>query len=285
MNNMDSMHIEPVIEEEILQFVNNAKSKTPKGHDGLDMCLVKKIIPYIVTPLKRIFNTSQQKGIFPDSMKKARVISLFKSGDVKEFSNYSHVSLLPQFSIFLERVFHKRLMSFLDKKQILYKSQYGFRKNMYTSLAILDLVEDITNATDDCKSTVGVFIDLKKAFDTVDHNILIKKLEHYGIRGLANKWACSYLENRSQYVCINDSNSDCMKVSCGVPQGSILGPALFILYVNDMCNVSSVVKSILFADDTNLFLVGDDLKEMCETMSFELDKMSRWFQANKLKCF
>ena len=164
------------------------------------MCLVKKIIPYIVTPLKHIFNASLQKGIFPDSMKKACVIPLFKSGDAKEFSNYRPVSLLPQFSKILERVFHKRLMYFLDKKQILYKSQYGFRKNMSTSLAILELVEEITNATDDCKSTVGVFIDLKKAFDTVDHNILIKKLEHYGIRGLASKWVCSYLENRSQYV-------------------------------------------------------------------------------------
>ena len=174
MNNMDSLYIEPVTEEEIIQLVNNAKSKTSKGHDDLDMCLVKKIIPYVVTPLKHIFNTSLQKGIFPDSMKKARVIPLFKSGDVKEFSNYRPVSLLPQFSKRLERVFHKRLMSFLDKKYILYKSQYGFRKNMSTSLAILELVEEITNAIDDCKSTVGVFIDLKKAFDTVDHNILIK---------------------------------------------------------------------------------------------------------------
>ena len=155
MNNMDSLYIEPVTEEEIIQLVNNAKSKTSKGHDGLDMCLVKKIIPYIVTPLKHIFNTSLQKGIFPDSMKKERVIPLFKSGDVKEFSNYRPVSLLPQFSNFLERVFHKRLMSFLDKKKILYKSQYGFRKNMSTSLAILELVEEITNAIDDCKSTVG----------------------------------------------------------------------------------------------------------------------------------
>ena len=130
MNSMDSMYIEPVTEEEILQLVNNAKSKTSKGHDGLDMCLVKKIIPHIVTPLKHICNTSLQKGIFPDSMKKARVIPLFKSGDVKECSNYRHdfVSLLPPFSKTLERVFHKRLMSFLDKKQILHKSQYGFRK-------------------------------------------------------------------------------------------------------------------------------------------------------------
>ena len=128
MNNMDSLYIEPVTEEEIIQLVNNAKSKTSKGHDDLDMCLVKKIIPYVVTPLKHIFNTSLQKGIFPDSMKKARVIPLFKSGDVKEFLNYRPVSLLPQFSIFLERVFHKRLMSFLDKKKNCTKANMDIEK-------------------------------------------------------------------------------------------------------------------------------------------------------------
>ena len=131
-------------------------------------------------------------------------------------------------------------------------------------------------------STVGVFIDLKKAFDTVDHNILVKKLEYYCIRGIANKWGCSYFENRCQYVCINDTNSEQLNASCGVPQGYILGPALFILYVNDMCNVSTTLKSILFADDTNIFHTGDDLKKVCETISHELDKLNRWFRANKL---
>ena len=127
---------------------------------------------------------------------------------------------------------------------------------MSTSLAILELVENITTSIDDCKSTVGIFIDLKKAFDTVDHDILIKKRDHYGIRGVANKWICSYLMNRSQYVCINDTSSECMNITCGVPQGSILCPALFILYINDMCNVSMFMKSIVFADDTNLFYSG-----------------------------
>ena len=144
------MFIEPVTEEEILCLVHNAKSKKSKGHDKLDMWLVKKIIPHIVTPLKHIFNTSLQKRIFPDAMKIARVIPLFKSGDNKEFTNYMPVSLLPQFSKFLERIFHKRLMSFLDDKKVLYESQYGFRKNRSTSLAILELDEEIKTAIDDC---------------------------------------------------------------------------------------------------------------------------------------
>ena len=191
--------------------------------------------------------------------------------------------LLSQFSKILEKIFHNRMMSFIEEKNILYESQYGFRKNMSTSLAILELVENITTSIDDCKSTVGIFIDLKKDFDTVDHDILIKKLDHYGIRGVANKWICSYLMNRSQYVCINDTRSECMNVTCGVPQGSILGPALFILYINDMCNVSMLMKSIIvFADDTNLFYSGDNLSQVCETVSTELGKLHSWFQVNKL---
>ena len=123
------------------------------------------------------------------------------------------------------------------------------------------------------EAAVGVFIDLKKAFDTVDHSILIEKLYHYGIRGTANKWICSYLMNRFQYVTINGTNSDYMNVLCWVPQGSILGPILFILYINDMCNVSTLLKPILFADDTNLFYSGKDIDELCNVVSIELDKL------------
>ena len=222
-------------------------------------------------PLAHICNTSLMNGIFPDRMKIARVIPIFKNGDVKEFSNYRPASILPQFSKILEKVFHNRLMSFINDRQILNNSQFGFRKNMSTALAIIELVEEITTAIDEGKTTVGVFIDLKKAFDTVDHNILVKKLEHYGIRGLAKHWVCSYLENRRQCVCINDSNSECLDVKCGVPHGSILGPALFILYVNDMCNISKSLKYILFADDTNLFYAGKDLDEVCKNISRELN--------------
>ena len=190
-------------------------------------------------------------------MKIARVIPLFKNGNINYFTNYRPISLLSQFSKILEKIFHNRMMYFIEEKNILYESQYGFRKDMSTSLAILELVENITNSIDDCKSTVGIFIDLKKAFDTtVDHDILIKKLDHYGIRGVANKWSCSYLMNRSQYVCINDTSSECMNITCGVPQGSMLGPALFIFYINDVCNVSMLMKSIVFADDTNFFYSG-----------------------------
>ena len=171
-------------------------------------------------------------------MKIARIIPLFKSGDKHNVSNYRPISLLPQFSKIVENIFNNRLMNnFLNSNNLLYLRQYGFRKNMSTAMAIMELVENITNAMDNGKFTICVFIDLKKAFDTVDHSILVTKLDHYGIRGVAKKWLSSYLKNRKQYVCFNGTDSGFLPVSCGVPQGSIIGPSLFLLYVNDLCNV------------------------------------------------
>ena len=169
------MFLKSVTQAEIIKLVNNTKSKKFKDHDGIDMCLVKKLIPYLVVPLEHIFNISLQTGVFPDGMKIARVIPLFKNGNINDFTNYRPISLLSQFSKILEKIFHNRMMSFIEENNILYESQYGFRKNVSKSLAILELAETITTSIDDCKSTVGIFIDLKKAFDTVDHDILMKK--------------------------------------------------------------------------------------------------------------
>ena len=259
-----------------------SKDKKSKGYDGIDMCMLKKIIPHILTPLRHICNTSLSQGIFPDEMKIARIIPLFKSGDKQNVSNYRPISLLPQFSKILEKIFNNRLMNFLNSNNLLYLRQYGFRKNMSTSMAIMELVENITNAIDNGKFTIGVFIDLKKAFDTVDHNILVTKLDHYGIRGVAKKWLSSYLENRKQYVCFNGTDSGFLPVSCGVPQGSILGPSLFLLYINDLCNVSTRLTSILFDDDTSCFIEGTDLSDMCIQLSTEMNKLSTWFKTNRL---
>ena len=143
-------------------------------------------------------------------------------------------------------------------------------------MAITQLIEELTNANDEKKYTVGVFID------TLDHTILLKKLEHYGIRGVAHSWLKSYLYLRKQFVHINDCDSDLLDVKCGVPQGSILGPKLFILYRNDICNVTDMLNFILFADDTNIFCSGKDIQTLCKTISRELDKLNIWFAVNKL---
>ena len=155
-----------------------------------------------------------------------------------------------QFYIFL---FYERLKTYIDKHVLLSDNQYGFRSNRSTTLALLERVEKITKSIDDGKYTIGIFMDIKKAFDTIDHNILLKKLHFLGVMGVANSWLTSYLSKRMQYVEVCDCMSDLLQVKCGVPQGSVLGHLLFILYINDICNVSKVFDCILFADDTNLF--------------------------------
>ena len=215
-------------------------------------------------------------------MKVAKVVPLFKAGEKDIFTNYRPVSLLPQFSKVLEKLFNKRLDEFIDKFEILCESQYGFRSNRSTSHAILELMENVTNALDRKQSVIGIFIDLKKAFDTINHNLLLSKLEYYGIRGLSNKWLHSYLCNRKQYVVIEDTESDLLSVQCGVPQGSILGPKLFILYINDLANISDILQLILFADDTNAFCAGKDVIDLTHKITDELSIMKEWFDINKL---
>ena len=258
----NSMFIGGVTEYDVMKVVNNLKKKVSKDCNDIDMTIIKTIIYEIVTPFTYICNQSFLSGTFPNKMKLAKVIPLYKTGKQNAFTNYRPVSLLPQFSKILEKLFSEQLDVFIEKQNILCESQYGFRSNRSTSMALLELIEEITSAVDNKKCTIGVFIDLKKAFDTIDHRLLLTKLEHYGIRGVAYDWIKSY-----QYVSVNSCNSEAMNVVCGVPQGSILGPKLFILYVNDIANVSSLLRFVLFADDTNIFLSGDDAKEISNTLS------------------
>ena len=164
---------------------------------------------------------------------------------------------------------------------ILYDNQYGFRRNHSTSLALVDLYDKISLALDRKEIAAGVFIDLSKAFDTVNHNILFDKLQHYEVRGLALDWVKSYFHQRSQFVEYNGHRSLPQVIRCGVPQGSILGPLFFIIYVNDLCDASRL-ESILFADDTNLFISEKDPVTLNNTLNSELNKLSAWFAANKL---
>ena len=213
-----------------------------KDCNDIDMTIIKTIIDEIVTLFTYICNRSFLSGTFPNKMKLAKVIPLYKNGNHNVFTNYRPVSLLPQFSKILEKLFSGKLDAFIEKENIINESQYGFRSNRSTSMALLELIEEITSAVDNKKCTIGVFIDSKKAFDTIDYKLLLTKLEHYGIRGVAYDWIKSYLCERKQYVSVNSCNSEAMNVVGGVPQGSILGPKRFILYVNDICNVSSLLR-------------------------------------------
>ena len=278
----NSMFINPVSEDEVVNIIKSCKPKHSKDCDDINMYVLSKVTDQIVKPLVHIFNLSFSSGIFPSEMKTAKVIPVFKSGNRSDFSNYRPISLLLQFSKILEKLFNLRLEQFLISNEILSNCQYGFRSSMSTVHAALELIESISTAVDNKKHCAGVFIDLKKAFDTVNHDLLVKKLFFYGIRGTANAWLNNYLTNRNQYVIADDHSSGMRLITCGVPQGSVLGPVLFLLYINDICNVSNLLKFVLFADDTNIFCSSTSLHDLQDTINRELDKLFVWFSVNRL---
>ena len=182
----------------------------------------------------------------------------------------------------LERIIFNQIYDFLDKYSILCPNQYGFRKNYSTDLAILDLLDKITQSLAQKCHVIGIFMDLSKAFDTLDHKILLKKLERYGIRGTPLAWFQDYLSNRKQYVVFNSTQYKILDLTCGVPQGSILGPLLFLIYINDIIYASNNPSYTLFADDTTLLFVNKDPNILLHNINTELPKIANWLSCNKL---
>lgn len=277
-----SLFLDEVGENEIISTVSKLKSKYSCDSDGLDMYIVKETISCISRPLKYIINLSFNLGFFPEKMKVAKIIPLFKSGDRHSLTNYRPISLLSQFSKIIEKLFVKKFDCFLEKNSLIHDNQFGFRSTRSTSMALMKITEDITTELEKKNHTIGVFIDLKKAFDTLDHGILISKLQTYGIRGVVLNWIISYLENRQQYVEYLGHESKLELIQCGVPQGSVLGPKLFSLYINDLCEESKILRFVLFADDTNFFASGKNLNVLVKTIEQELVLLQKWFNKNRL---
>ena len=173
-------------------------------------------------------------GVFPSVFKAAKLVPIFKKDSKLDYSNYRLISLLSNIEKILEKPMYKRFYTFLNNNSIIYILQFGFRQQYPTSHALINITENIRKALDDGNIGCGVFVNLQKAFDTVDHQILSAKLNHYGIHGVSNDWFKSYLFNRSQYVSINEYESGLAAINCGVPQGSVLGPLLFLLNINDL---------------------------------------------------
>ena len=281
--NDTSFKFSKISEVDILNICKLLKPKVSSGADFISNKLLQKIAPIIITPLYYLINLSLESGYVPRELKLAKIIPVYKDGDKHEFTNYRPISLLSSFSKLLEKIVSRQIIGFLNTHNVLYMHQYGFRTNHNTSQPVVHFTHKIYNALNQKPSatTLAIFIDLKKAFDTVDHDILLNKLEHYGIRNKANLWFRNYLTEREQFVTINGINSENEIVKCGVPQGSVLGPLLFLIFINDLPNATEFF-TLLFADDTTFQVSGFDTKKLFDEANIELQKASNWFRANKL---
>ena len=282
MPSCKSIYVEPITHDEIIKLITSLDCKKSCGPDGISPQLLKDNKYLFTNPLQYIYNLSLTSGVVPDKMKLAKVIPIYKKGAKNSAGNYRPISLLNLFNKLLEKIIHKRLFCFLCKQHFFYNYQFGFRQKHSTSLALLEVMDMCYQNLDSDQKIVAIFFDLQKAFDTVDHPILLQKLYNSGIRGVMYNWVNSYLSNRKQYTVVNGVIFDLGNVSCGVPQGSVLGPLLFLIYVNDIHKAVPDGNLKLFADDTNLFLSGSNLQLLEKQANECLKNMEDWFIANKL---
>ena len=269
-------------ENEVKSLISSLNIGKSSGPNSIPTRILHLLKDYICTPLTKIFNLSLITGQHPDILKISKTVPIFKKGSRLLVSNYRPISLLSNLNKILEKIVHTRLYKFLEDSQCIYSLQFGFRKKHSTSHALIDITETIRQALDNKKFVCGIFVDLQKAFNTVNHDILIAKLEHYGIRGNANNWFSSYLNNRTQFVSILGFDSSTKPISHGVPQGSVLGPLLFLIYINDLHLAIKNSKVYHFADDTNLLNIGKSAKQMQKYVNADLKILYHWLLANKI---
>ena len=276
-----TFHFNLVNKINVLQLINKLKNKTSYGHDSVSNKLLKLSKDILVKPLTLLINQTLSSGIFPSQLKISRVKPLFKSGDKSKFSNYRPISLLPSLSKIFEYAIFNQLFDYFTRNKLFCVQQYGFRAGHSTELAALRFVDQLVKQMDKKNVPISIFIDLSKAFDTLDHRILLSKLDHYGICGNEHALFTNYLSDRHQYVEYNDTISATNSISTGVPQGSILGPLLFLIYINDLPLVTTVFDMLKYADDTTLYCnISQNIDEF--KINRELEKITVWLASNKL---
>ena len=271
----------PVAPATILKLLKQLNPAKSAGIDNLTGKFLKEGAPVLASPITDLVNLSISLSLFPDDCKIAKLKPLYKKEAKTKPKNYRPISLLPLLSKIIERIIHNQTQEFLDKNNILYKYQSGFRKHHSTDTCLSYLTDKVKIGFEEGLLTVMVLIDLQKAFDTIDHSILLEKMSCLGFAGKTIAWFTSYLTNRSFIVNVGKESSSPGKLSCGVPQGSILGPLLFLLYVNDMPQAVNS-ELLLYADDTCLIYMGKNIQKIEEQLNSDFTSLCEWFIDNKL---
>ena len=272
----------PADKNEISFIISCLDSHKSSGPNSVPVKILKLLKNDISQQLSDIFIVSFSTGQFPSVLKIAKVIPIHKKQSKVDYTNYRSISLQSNIEKIIEKLMYKRLSNFLDINNLMYSLQFGFRPKYSTTHALINLPWSIRQSLDEGSFGCGMFVDLQKAFDTVDHKILLHKLEYYGIRGVCNDWFKSYLSDRKQFVSIDGHNSDLMTVDCGVPQGSVLGPLLFLIYINDLHKAIQYCKVHHFADDTNLFHTSQSVKNLNKLVNRDMKHLNNWLSANKI---
>lgn len=279
----DTMFLEPLSARIVAYYIGEIKPKTSKDDHNLSMHLISKVADSIAKPLSYIFNLSFEHGVVPCDMKISRAIPIHKGGNISLLDHFRGVVLICSFSKILEKIMYERLLSFLESHNFFYNRQYGFRKKHSTVHNALDLTNIIAEALASNRVVMAILLDVRKCFDLVDQEILLAKLEHYGVRGVALQWFRSYFFGRKQRVFFNNINSDTLvDILIGVLQGSILGVLLFLVYINDLGLCCATLISLIFADDNCATLVADNLTELIDIANTEIPILISWYTANRL---
>ena len=280
--NQNTFFAVPTTAVEIADLIRNLNTNSAVGPRSIRSDILKLISPSVSPMLSQIFNECLIEGIFPDCLKTAQITPVHKKDSLIEIENYRPISLLSNIGKLFEKLLHDRIYKFFEKENLLFNKQFGFRKHHNTSHAIIALTESIRNSLRKKEYSVGVFVDLQKAFDTVEHDILIKKLDTYGLRGTSNNLLKSYLSNRKHNVKIRKSISKSLDLKHGVPQGSVLGPLLFLIYINDLHRAIDHSETYHFADDTCLLNKNTSLKQLNKQTNHDLRRLVDWLRCNKI---
>lgn len=277
-----SLFLLPSDADEVRRVILSLKNYSAPGWDDIGTEFYKKMIKYIVHPITYIINLSLETGIFPEALKKGIIIPIHKSGNKNEIKNYRPITLLPVMSKILEKIVKIRLTKYIEKYNLISELQFGFQTNKSTTHALEELTKYVTDNLDKGRHSIGIFLDMAKAFDTISIKLLLDKLENIGIRGTALNWFKTYLEGRKQVLRVKQTMSKELEVKYGVPQGSVLGPILFLLYVNELTELNINGKCVCFADDTVLLFSAETWNDVYLEANTGMNTIKRWLDANLL---